>query len=145
MKLSRNILTLFLTALVFITSTGMTLNLHFCSDNLQNISIDQHAANCNMSKLINKEPKDCETETSISKENACCKDQQIKAKNPVKIDPSKSKNENSFVKSLAFLKTYIVNFFSVETETEEDDKKPNLSLFPLLKEGLYILLGQFRN
>ena len=144
MKLSRNILTLFLTVLVFITSTGMTLNLHFCSDNLQNVSIDQHAANCNMSK-VSKKSKDCDTKTAINKEDACCKDQQIKAKNPVKTDPSKSKNENSFVKSLVFLKTYIVNFFNVETEAEEDDKKPELSLFPLLKEGLYILLGQFRN
>lgn len=146
MKLGRNILTLFLTALVFITSTGMTLNLHFCADDLQNISIDKHASNCNMPSAVSKKSsKDCDSKSSIKKEDTCCKDQQIKAKNPVKTDTSKVKDENSFIKSLVFLKTYIVNFFSFETTDDEDDKKPNLSLFPLLKEGLYILLGQFRN
>ncbi len=145
MKLSRNILTLFLTTLVFITSTGMTLNLHFCADNLQTVSIDQHAANCNMTAIKKVSQKNCDTHLSIAKDDSCCKDQQVKAKNPVKADPSKSKKDNSFVKSLVFIKTHIVNFFSFETEAEHDGKKPELSLFPLLKEGLYILLGQFRN
>jgi len=146
MKLSRNILTLFLTTLVFIASTGMTLNLHFCADNLQNVSISQHSKNCDMSAALAKtSSRDCDSHPALNKEDSCCKDQQVVAKNPVKTDPSKSKDENSFVKSLVFLKTYIVNFFSFETDAEEDDKKPDLSLFPLLKEGLYILLGQFRN
>lgn len=152
MKLGHKILTLFLIALVFIASTGMTLNLHFCLDELKTVSLQQqnnHSC-CDKNKESQKESskKECHKDKSCNKtkhDKSCCKESKVATKNPVKVDNSNIKKESSFTSSLVFLKSYILSFLSFNTDDSEDDEKPNQSLFPLLKEGLYILLRQFRN
>lgn len=141
MKFSKNILTVILTLLVFLTSTGMTVNLHFCAGDLQQVSMEKTPKCC-----IKESSKDdhCE-KTSTKKDDPCCNDEQIITKSPVKNIDSKVKNENSFVKNFIFIKNYFSNLFNFEKTEVENDDKPKISLFPLLKEGLYIILGQFRN
>lgn len=145
MKFNRTLLTCFLAILVFTTSTGMTINLHFCADDIKNISLEKEHQNCMM---VKKEPltKDCSKDKTslLKKSKTCCQDQQIKAKESLKNLSQKNKEDNGFIKSIIFLKSYFADLFSFEKDSE-DENKPQQSLFPLLKEGLYILLGQFRN
>jgi len=142
MKMSRNLLTCFLATLVFLTSTGMTVNLHFCANNIQSVSLENHQG-CAMTNKATFTQK-CATDSKAStlkKSDSCCKNQQIKAKQPVK---SADQQEKCSAKTLAFIQSYFSNLFSFEDDAEDEDK-PEQSLFPLLKEGLYILLSQFRN
>lgn len=148
MKLSNKILTWFVMAMIFIASSGMTLNLHFCANDLKQVSLHKEESNCCKKAAQTKEQekkKHCDKQKGCDgrSEKNCCKNTEVKAKAPVKADNS-VKKESSFLQSVAFLKSYILSFLTFETE-ETNDKKPQVSLFPLLKEGLYILLGQFRN
>jgi hypothetical protein len=142
MKFSKNILTVFLTLLVFLTSTGMTVNLHFCAGDLQQVSMEKTPKCCIKEK---ESSKNNHCEKTSKEEDTCCNDEQIITPPPVKTLDSKVKNENSFVKNFILVKNYIQNLLNFETAETKDDEKPKISLFPLLKEGLYIILGQFRN
>ncbi|ADY51254.1 hypothetical protein Pedsa_0678 [Pseudopedobacter saltans DSM 12145] len=150
MKLSHKILSLFMIAMIFIASTGMTLNLHFCANELKTVSLQQTESCCQKKSGEKKEnhkecnkngQKHCDGKSGKS----CCKESKVATKNPVKVDNPSSKKESSFAQSLVFLKSYVLSFLNFNTEDSEDDEKPEVSLFPMLKEGLYILLGQFRN
>lgn len=151
MKLSHKILSLFMIAMIFIVSTGMTLNLHFCSNELKTVTLQQQGSSCcqKESKSKKENHKECDKKDSKHCDGksgkSCCKEAKVATKAPVKVDNPTSKNESSFAKSLVFLKSYVLSFLNFNTEDSEDDEKPNVSLFPMLKEGLYILLGQFRN
>lgn len=143
MNFNRTLLTCFLAVLVFITSTGMTINLHFCADDIQSISLKEERQDCMMAKTPSNNACSKEKSSSLKKATTCCQDQQIKAKESLKNLSQKNKEDNQFVKTIFFLKTYFADLFSFENDSE-DEEKPQQSLFPLLKEGLYILLGQFR-
>ncbi|GEM_PF-2134579 len=151
MKLSHKILSLFMIAMIFIVSTGMTFNLHFCANELKNVSLQQQKDSCCKKKSGEKEEnhKECnkkgQKHCDGKSEKSCCKESKVATKNPVKVDNPSSKKDNSFTQSLVFLKSYVLSFLNFNTEDSEDDEKPKVSLFPMLKEGLYILLGQFRN
>jgi len=151
MKLSHKILSLFMIAMIFIASTGMTLNLHFCANELKTVSLQEQKNSCCQKKSVEKKENHKECDKKDQKHcdgksgKSCCKESKVATKNPVKVDNSGSKKENSFAQSLVFLKSYILSFLNFNTEDSEDDEKPKVSLFPMLKEGLYILLGQFRN
>lgn len=145
MKIFRHTLTVFLSLMVFITSSGFTVNLHYCGDSLQEISINNHAG-CQMKKA--SLPKGCEDNsnvTSIKKANNCCKNQQIKTKSENKLLDNKAKKETSFDKTLAFINSYFISLFNFNTSDEDKKEENDTSVFPLLKAGLYILLQQFRN
>lgn len=148
MKLSQKISTLFMIAMVFIASTGMTLNLHFCSDNLKNISFEQsNNHNCCKNKKQQENKKDCSKHEGCktkSDKSSCCKDAKVKAEKPIKADTS-VKKEISFEQSVIFIQSYILSFLTFDIVNSNDYRKPDESLFPQPKEGLYILLNQFRN
>ena len=136
-----------LVLLVFIASTGMTLNLHFCADELRTVSLQQESNSCCQmtSNTTDSKHKNCDKKEKGHCEKSCCKESKIITKNPVKVDNSTAKKENSFVQSLVFLKSYVLSFLNFSNESADQEEKPRISLFPMLKEGLYILLGQLRN
>lgn len=130
--------------MVFITSSGLTVNLHYCADELQKVSLKKENSSCMMEKSNSK--KSCETpNTSIKKIDSCCKDQKIQAKSQTKISDTKAKEQGFFLKSVTFIRSYFTSLFTFENTDEEKQKETESTLFPLLKKGLYILLQQFRN
>ncbi len=135
-------------AMVFLASTGMTLNLHFCANDLKQVTLQKNESDCckkaaQQKKQEQKKHCDKQKGCDAKSDKNCCKNAEVKAKAPLKADTS-VKKDSSFVQSVVFLKSYILSFLAFEIEDTDDDK-PKLSLVPLLKEGLYILLGQFRN
>nr|MBC7614250.1 hypothetical protein [Pseudopedobacter sp.] len=135
---------LLLSLMVFITSSGLTVNLHYCAGKLQQVSLQQDQKDCLMK--MNTVIKNCESKTSnIKSYSNCCQNHQIIAKADTKI--TKAKEDNILVKSYAVLKTYFISLFSfsLEGEYNSDDSNSENSLFPILKEGLYILLQNFRD
>lgn len=143
----RNSLVVLLSLMVFITSTGLTVNLHYCADKLANVSLKDNHVNCMMS--VKKSKTDCQKITSksdVNKKYSCCKNQQVKAKTDNKLTHTKSKEKSSTDNFFTFTQTYFSSLFTFYSEESEEEKKQkNFSLFPILKEGLYILLQNFRN
>ena len=147
MKKLRSSLIVLLSLMVFITSTGLTVNLHYCGNKLANVSLKDNHANCMMS--VQKQKNNCHqtnSKTAVAKKDVCCKNQQVKAKTETKLSESKSKEKTSNYPSFNFAHNYFSSLFSFNSEVkEEETENKNYSLFPLLKEGLYILLQNFRN
>lgn len=130
--------------MVFITSSGLTVNLHYCANELQKASLKKENSSCMMEKALSK--KSCETpNTSIKKIDTCCKDQKIQAKSQIKITDNKVKESGFFLKSITFIKSYFESFFTFGSSDKDEENEKQDTLFPLLKKGLYILLQQFRN
>ncbi len=130
--------------MVFLTSSGLTVNLHYCAGELEQVSLQKDHKNCMME--MNTVIKNCESKTSNFKSNLdCCQNHQIIAKGDTKI--TKVKEDNLLIKSYAVVKTYFISLFSFDSEEDDhsQDSSNNHSLFPILKEGLYILLQNFRN
>jgi hypothetical protein len=147
MKKFRSGLVLLLSLMVFITSSGMAVNLHYCAGELQNVSLNQKDDDCGMQKLVAKQPCDANTKTtSFKKVDTCCQNKHISAKTDTQVNPVKKKDESSLSKTFTFINHYFTSLFSVDSSAEKEEKeKTDISLFPLLKQGLYILLQQFRN
>ena len=148
MKKLRNSLIVLLSLMVFITSSGLTVNLHYCANKLANVSLKDNHANCMMTVKKPKGP--CHQSTSksaLAKKDTCCKNQQVKAKTDNKLTEVKSKEKTDNYSSFNFVHNYFTSLFSFNSEAKEEEKteQKNYSLFPLLKEGLYILLQNFRN
>lgn len=118
--------------------------MHYCAGKLEQISLQKDQKDCLMK--INTVSKNCESKTSnIKSHSSCCQNHQIIAKADSKI--TKAKEDNILVKSYSAVKTYFVSLFSFNYEDEDnaDEAESSYSLFPILKEGLYILLQNFRN
>ncbi len=148
MKKIRHSLVLFLCLMVFVTSSGMAVNLHYCAGELQTVSLNANNSNCEMQQTFTSvEVCDNSTqEASIKKVDTCCQNQQISAKAENKLTDNKSKNETALSKSFTFISNYFISLFSFNSEkSEEKEEEKEISVFPLLKQGLYILLQQFRN
>ncbi len=147
MKILRHSLVVLLSLMVFITSTGLTMNLHYCAGQLQNISMMQENADC-MMKMASKKPA-CEEDLqkpTIKKIDSCCQNHQIKAKSDTKITDSKAKENQVSKGPFVALQSYFTSLFSFsEKDDQSDEQEADYSLFPVLKKGLYILLQQFRN
>jgi hypothetical protein len=130
--------------MMFLTSSGFTVNLHYCAGKLANVSLQDNHVNCMMTqKLKQSNPKDCEK--SINKKNFCCQNHKVVAKADNKITDTKAKEQTGFSKTFAFLNSYFTSLFSFSSEESEEENSEEISIFPLLKEGLYILLQNFRN
>lgn len=130
--------------MVFITSSGLTVNLHYCAGKLQQVSLENKHQGCMMNMASAK--KKCENKaTSIKSYSNCCQNHQIVAKADTKI--TKAKEDNILVKSYAVVKAYFVSLFSFSSEDtdDSDDSDNGNSVFPILKEGLYLLLQNLRN
>ena len=148
MKRLRNSLIVLLSLMVFITSSGLTINLHYCAGKLANVSLKDTHANCMVTN--NKPTPKCHqtnSKSDITKKDTCCKNQQVKAKTDQKITQTKSKEKSPNYTSFHFVQDYFTSLFSFNTQVNEEEKPKdkNYSLFPLLKEGLYVLLQNFRN
>jgi len=92
--------------------------------------------------------KSCEATPSVSnikKNDSCCKVQKIQAKSQNKIIVSEAKEQGFFLKSVTFIKSYFESIFAFNNSDKDEEKEKEVTLFPLLKKGLYILLQQFRN
>ncbi|HET8827694.1 MAG TPA: hypothetical protein VFM79_00050 [Pelobium sp.] len=148
MKKIRSGMVLLLSLMVFITSSGMAVNLHYCAGDLQNVSLNQNNHDCGMQPKVVKESchKDS-TSKSLKKVDTCCQDKHIVAKTDTKVSATKEKDQSVFAKTFIFINHYFTSLFnySGEDEEQEKEKESEISLFPLLKQGLYILLQQFRN
>jgi hypothetical protein len=143
-KIFKQTIVLLLSLMVFITSSGLTVNLHYCAGKLQQLSLQKEGKGCMMQMTSAK--KNCESKApNIESYSNCCQNHQIIAKADSKI--TKAKEDNILVKSYVVIKTYFVSLFSFnyKEEDKKDDSKSSNSLFPILKEGLYLLLQNFRN
>lgn len=148
MKKLRSGIVLLLSLMVFITSSGMAVNLHYCAGDLQNVSFNQTNHSCGMEAKVIKKPCDLNSKiTSLQKADTCCQDKHIVAKTDAKVTPAKQKDQSALSKTFIFINHYFTSLFNYSGDNDEQkkDDKQELSLFPLLKQGLYILLQQFRN
>ncbi|HEX7365939.1 MAG TPA: hypothetical protein VF273_02530 [Pelobium sp.] len=147
MKKLKSGLVLLLSLMVFITSSGMAVNLHYCAGDLQNVSFNQNSHDCGMeSKPSNA---DCELDSktaALKKVDNCCQNKHIVAKTDQKTS-AKEKDQTVFAKTFTFINHYFTSLFnlSANNDEKEQEKEADILLFPLLKQGLYILLQQFRN
>lgn len=142
--LKRSIIT-FLSMMVFITSSGLTVNLHYCANELQKIGLNQDNTFCSMRAPLIKSCQSTHSKSSIKKVDTCCKDKKIQAKSQTKITESKAKDQGFFVTKITFIKSYFETAFTSNGTDGDEEKETESTLFPLLKQGLYILLQQFRN
>ncbi|WP_017258201.1 HYC_CC_PP family protein [Pedobacter arcticus] len=147
MKKIKSGIVLLLSMMVFITSSGMAVNLHYCAGDLQNVSFNQNNHNCGMESTTAKENCDLDSKTTSIKEiDNCCQNTHIVAKTDAKISVAKEKDQSLFAKTFTFINHYFISLFNNNQDCEkEKDEGAEISLFPLLKQGLYILLQQFRN
>ncbi|MDA9554922.1 hypothetical protein N9R54_01690 [Pelobium sp.] len=146
MKFLRHSLVLLLSMLVFITSSGMTVHLHYCAGQLQNIGMRQETADCMMKMPVKPSCANNNSQKlTLKKVDTCCQDHQIKAKSDVKVTDNKAKDNNAPQSSFTAVKNYIVSFFSFSNTDDEKEPEKDDSLLPLLQKGLYILFQQFRN
>jgi hypothetical protein len=143
-KFLKHSLIILLSTLVFITSSGLTVNLHYCAGKLANVSLQNNHAECMMSKTTNHvNPKECDK--NIGKKDFCCQNHKVLAKTDNKTTITKAKNDSAFNKTFTFVSTYFTSLFSFSSENSDEENTKEISIFPLLKEGLYILLQNFRN
>lgn len=145
MKCLRLSLITFLSLMVFMSSSGFTLNLSYCTNGLQKLSIRQEILEC-LSQ--NSEHKSCDkisSTTKIKQINICCKNQKIQAKSQIKIPAAKPKKDSFFTKSIIFINSYFGSTFTFNNSEKDEEKEKEATLFPLLKKGLFILLQQFSN
>lgn len=145
MKILKHSLITFLSLMVFITSSGLTINLYYCADELQKVSIKQETAECVMQAFPIKSCDKISSPAKIKKIDTCCKNQKVQAKSQTKIADKKVKEEGFFLTSITFIKSYFESFFTFNSSDKDEEKEKQVTLFPLLKKGLYILLQQFRN
>ncbi|MBK0382531.1 hypothetical protein I5M32_06105 [Pedobacter sp. SD-b] len=142
MKFLKHSLIVLLSAMVFITSSGLTVNLHYCAGKLANVSLQDSHENCMMSAKENTK-KDCPN--SITKKDPCCQNHKVVAKADNKNIDSKLKEKTGFLQTFVFIKSYFTSLFSFSSEETEKENHKEVSIFPILKEGLYLLLQNFRN
>ena len=144
MKFLKHSLITFLSLMVFVTSSGLTVNL-YCVKEFQKVSIKEEISEC---FIQHTKVKPCEkilSSTKIKQLNACCKNQKIQAKSQTKITANKTKKDSFFTRSITFLNSYFGSIFPFNNSDKDEEKEKEATLFPLLKKGLYILLQQFRN
>lgn len=147
MKKIRQSIIMLLSLMVFITSSGMAVNLHYCAGELQNISINaQTEGGCAMQTAPFKKDA-CSQQNVVKKKDTCCQDQHIKAKTDQSINQTKVKTEKKNNNSFTFISEYFSSLFNFSDSEQADDDEENkdLSIFPLLKSGLHILLQNFHN
>ncbi|MBD3748862.1 MAG: hypothetical protein IE931_05155 [Sphingobacteriales bacterium] len=145
MKLLKNGIVILLSLMVFITSSGLTVNLHYCVGKLQNVSLNPHQSDCNMMDMA---ASNChnENQKNLKAPSDCCQNHQIIAKSGNKINDKKAKKEDSLLTTFTFIKSYFVSLFNFNSSDDNSNQEEkDISLVPLLKEGLIILLQQFRN
>lgn len=147
MKFLRNSFIVLLSMMVFITSSGLTVNLHYCGGQLENVSMQNQNDGCMMDKTSSKSGCDEKNQKPQLKNiNNCCQNHQIKAKSDTKITDTKAKEVQASSGTFFAIQSYFTSlFFFSSQDKESDDQETDYSLFPVLKEGLYILLQQFRN
>ncbi len=148
MKRFRSVVVVLLSLMVFITSSGMAVNLHYCAGELQNVSLNQTNEDCEMqqSPMVEESCEAHPNNISVKKTETCCHDKHIIAKTDTKVSPIKSKQPPTFAKAFTFINHYFTSLFNYSGNDceKEQEKGAGISLFPLLKQGLYTLLHQFR-
>lgn len=146
MKLLRNGLVIMLSLMVFFTSSGLTVNLHYCAGKLQEVSLNSHQIDCKMMMDMAKSNCHNKNQKSLKAPSDCCQNHQIIAKSGNKINDKKAKKEDSLLTTFTFIKSYFVSLFNFNSSDDNDNQEEkDVSFVPLLKEGLIILLQQFRN
>lgn len=141
MKFFKSSIIVFLSTMVFLTSSGLTVNLHYCAGKLAKVGLQKEHVNCMMDSKVTA----LNSNSTISKKNSCCQNQQVKASIDQKINDSKVKQESDFLSPFTFIQSYFTSLFSFGNSDEDQEETDHISIFPILKEGLYILLQQFRN
>ena len=145
MKFLTHSLITFLSLMVFVTSSGLTVNLYYCANKFQKVSIKGEISECFMQQSGVKSCEKILSSTRVKQINACCKNQKIQAKSQTKIAAGNAKEDGFFIKSITFLNSYFESFFDFTSSDKDEETEKKDTLFPLLKKGLYILLKQFRN
>ena len=145
MKFLKHSLITFLSLMVFVTSLSLTVNLYYCANKFQKVSIKGEISECFMQQSGVKSCEKILSSTRIKQINACCKNQKIQAKSQTKIATGKAKEDGFFIKSITFLNSYFKSFFDFTSSDKDEETEKEDTLLPLFKKGLYILLQQFRN
>ncbi|MBB6611661.1 hypothetical protein H7F15_11480 [Pontibacter sp. Tf4] len=76
MKLVKRIILLTLTLLVLVTSTGLSVGLHFCAGDIRDLSFFGNAAECPMEKQKEALPS-CHKPKAPQDKDDCCDDHQL--------------------------------------------------------------------
>ena len=145
MNFLKHSLITFLSLMVFVTSSGLTANPNYYTNEFQKVSLKQEITECLLQHSCLKSCEKNLSSTEIKQINACCKNQKIQAKSQTKIAARKAKEDGFFIKSITFLNSYFEYFFDFTSSEKDEETEKEDTLFPLLKKGLYILLQQFRN
>ena len=145
MKFLKHSLITFLSLMVFFTSSGLTANPNYYTNEFQKVSLKHQISECLMQHSGLKSCEKILSPTKFKQINDCCKNQKIQAKSQTKITANKTKKDSFFTKSIAFLNSYFGSIFAFNNSDKDEEKEKETTLFPLLKKGLYILLQQFRN
>ena len=145
MKFFKHSLITFLSLMVFVTSSGLTVNLNYCTNRFQRLSIREEISECSMQNFERKFCERISSPTKFKQINICCKNQKIQAKSQIKIPAAKPKKDSFFTKSIIFINSYFGSTFTFNNSEKDEEKEKEATLFPLLKKGLFILLQQFRN
>ena len=136
-----------LSLMVFVTSSGMAVNLHYCAGELQNVSLNSKSHDCGMGSPTDQICIEiADSVPSFKSVDTCCQDHQITAKVDVKVVSAKKEQQSFLDKTFVFINHYFISLFGQTTDDVKEKEEPQeISVFPLLKQGLYILLQQFRN
>lgn len=146
MKFAKNSLVIMLSLIVFITSSGLTVNLHYCVGKPQNVSLNSHQPNCKIIMDMAKSSRHNKNKKNLKTSSNCCQNYQIIAKIGNKINDGKAKRGGSTLTTFTFIKSYFISLFNFNSSNfNENTKEEGISFLPPLKTELTILLQQFRN
>ena len=120
----RRILAVSLALLVFLTTTGFTLDIHYCQDQLKSISFIGEAKNCHeaqSTKRCGKQTKKCQHSEDADKSDLdnCCHNERIT------IDKSEIEATQPQVVSTEKISLqFIANFITVFIDENSNDFRP---------------------
>ncbi|MER2996704.1 HYC_CC_PP family protein [Pontibacter populi] len=140
MKLYRQIVLLALTLLVFVSSTGISVGMHLCAGELQDIALFGSEADCPMEEQKDKQPA-CH-KVPATDEAECCDDHTLVFEHDDAASDSKSLilTKTLDLKFVAAFKAVILQFFALEA-----DPKPAYAFYeaPPLARDIPVLVQSF--
>jgi hypothetical protein len=145
MKFLKHSLLSFFTLLIFITSTGLTVNLHYKTVDLNNISDKPKFNTCIAQAPLITSCKQTSLSAKIKKPSNCCKNQNLQTKPQTKLTTKKVEEDGFFSKSITFINSYFESILNFSSSDKDEKSEKENTLFPLLKKGLYMLLQQYRD
>jgi hypothetical protein len=142
MKLYRQLILLALTLLVFVSSTGISVGMHLCGGELQDLSFFGAEADCPMEQQKEKLPACHKVPASDDKAKDCCDDHTLVFEHADATSDSKALilSKALDLKFIAAVKVVILQLFALQV-----DLKPTYALYesPPLARDIPVLVQAF--